>query len=97
VTWTAVPLGQFRFLSGEINLGKFESDPGIRWGFCRECGSSMIYESDDTPEKIYITVANLSGPMDREPEGHVSYEESVPWIHGAEHLPRYRGKTDQRI
>jgi catechol 2,3-dioxygenase-like lactoylglutathione lyase family enzyme len=97
VTWTAVPIKQFKFLSGETKIKKYESHPGIRWGFCSDCGTSLLYDCDDAPEKIYVTVANLMGPLDRDPEGHVSFEESALWLLSKDHLPRYLGKSDQVI
>ncbi|MEK7690000.1 MAG: GFA family protein [Bdellovibrionota bacterium] len=96
VTWTAVPKGQFRLLAGESSLKQYESEPSIRWGFFGRCGTSLLYDSDPA-EKIYMTVANLLGPLDREPDSHVSFEEHASWADVGDHLPRYRGKSDERI
>lgn len=92
-----MPINQFRFLEGEDKLKKFESHPGVRWGFCGECGSSMLYDSDDTPNTIYMTVASLDGPLDREPDSHVSYEEKPSWLRAMHALPRFKGKTNESI
>lgn len=97
MTWTAVPLKQFKILSGHNKLRTYESHPGIRWGFCGDCGTSMLYDSNETPDKIYVTVANLDGPLDREPDCHVSFEEQPSWMQNSERLPRYLGKTEERI
>jgi hypothetical protein len=94
VTWTDVPTKQFRFLSGENKLKKFESHPGIRWGFCSECGTSLFYDCDETPEKIYVTVASLDGPIDREPDRHYSFEEHVSWLKTSDSLPKILGKSE---
>jgi hypothetical protein len=95
VTWTAVPTARFRWLAGEEKLRKHESHPGVRWGFCADCGTSLCYEGDDAPGKIYLTAANLDGPLDRAPEGHVSFEEHVSWLRFEDGLPRYRGKSEE--
>lgn len=97
VTWTAVPLTQFIFLSGEDQLQKYESHPGIKWGFCKKCGTSVLYDCDDAPDKVYVTVSNLIGPLDRAPDAHVSFEEKVKWLATTDHLPKYLGKSDQVI
>lgn len=97
VTWTSVPIERFRFLSGEDKLRKHTSHPGVRWGFCGECGTSLLYDCDEAPRKVYVTVANLEGPLDREPDSHVSFEEHVPWLRVADDLPTFRGKTEERI
>lgn len=97
VTWTGLPLKQFKFISGENKVKKYESHPGIRWSFCADCGTSLLYDYDIAPEKIYVTVANLNGPLDREPDAHVSFEERPDWMHRSETLPRFKAKTDEVI
>jgi len=97
VTWTGVPKSQFRLLSGEDKVQRYQSHPGVYWGFCSVCGTSMFCDYDEAPEKIYITVSNLDGSLDREPDGHVSFEEHVPWLSVCDNLPKYRGKTKERV
>jgi hypothetical protein len=97
VTWTGVRSSQFKFVSGEDKLRAFESRPGTRWKFCSDCGSSLLYDSDAAPGRVYMTVANLNGAIDRAPEGHVSFEERVEWLHVNDGLPRFRAKTDEQI
>jgi len=97
VTWTAVPLKQFKFISGQSKIKKYESHPGIRWGFCSDCGTSLLYDCKDAPEKIYVTVANLTGPLDREPGAHISFEEKTTWLDTGDHLPKFHRKTGRRI
>lgn len=97
VTWAGVTRKQFKFLSGESKVKKYESSPGVKWGFCSECGTSLLYDHDEFPEKTYFTVANLSGPLDRKPDAHVSFEERVQWLHVNDGLPRFKEKSDERI
>lgn len=97
VTWTGVPLAQYRLLRGSEKIRKYESSPGVRWCFCADCGTSLLYEHAGVPNRIYMTVANLDEPLDQEPEGHVSYEEKVAWLRVHDGLPKYRGKSDQRM
>jgi hypothetical protein len=95
VTWTDVPKSQITFLTGEDKIRKYESHPGVRWGFCSNCGTSLLYDCDDAPDKVYVTVASLCGPLDREPECHFSVEEKAPWIDTKDSLPKFLGKTNQ--
>jgi hypothetical protein len=76
---------------------KFESHPGIRWGFCQDCGTSLLYDCDQALEKIYVTVASLDGPLDREPDSHVSFEEQPAWARAHSMLPKYFGKSENLI
>ena len=104
VTWTSVPLKQFSYISGEDNLSWYRSSEWIVWGFCKTCGSSMLYQAEKSghPEspktdRIYIAVGCLSEPIDKEPGAHVSYEEKVPWTHFSDTLPKYRGNGEEEI
>jgi hypothetical protein len=94
VTWTAVPKDRFHWLAGEERLKKHESHPGVRWGFCSECGTSFFYDCDDSPQKVYVTVSSLESSPDRLPDCHVSFEERMEWLKISDGLPKFRGKTD---
>lgn len=103
-TWTSVPQKQFVFDQGESLVQWYASSPWVQWGFCPQCGSSMFYRAvraghpeNPRTEVVYVTVGNLIDPMDRSPEAHVSFEEHVSWIDNRDRLPRFRGKTEERI
>ncbi len=97
VTWGGVSRKQFRFIAGEDNIKRYESSPGVKWGFCNKCGTNLLYDHDGVPEKVYFTIANLEGPLDRQPDSHVSFEEKVNWFHPGDDLPKFRAKTEERI
>ena len=104
VTWTSVPKERFAFVRGEEGVGWYRSSPSVRWGFCAGCGSQMFYVADvegqpDQPTigHVYVSVGSLAEPLDKGPEMHVSFEEHVGWIEGAQTLPRHRGKTGERM
>jgi hypothetical protein len=48
-------------------------------------------------DHVYVSVGSLTDPIAERPSAHVSYEEHVAWIEGAEALPRYRGKTEVKL
>jgi hypothetical protein len=102
VTWTSVPASRFVIRNGDISW--YRSSPGIRWGFCANCGSSMVYIADrdghpDAPRlgHVYVSVGSLTSSVMETPVAHVSYEERVPWYQATDSLPKYRGKTSERI
>jgi hypothetical protein len=64
----------------------------------------MFYVADqaghpDAPKlnHIYVSTGSLTSPIRDRPVAHVSYEEHVSWIEGAGALPKFRGKTDERL
>ena len=64
----------------------------------------MLYIADqdghpDAPKvgHVYVSVASLTSPIPDAPAFHVSYEERVPWYNVSDPLPKFRGKTTERI
>jgi hypothetical protein len=104
VTWTSVPSERFALRKGETDVSWYRSSRGVRWGFCRTCGSSMFYVAErkdhpDAPKSgyFYVSVGSLTDAISDTPVAHVSYEERVDWYQASDALPKYRGKTDERI
>lgn len=104
ITWTSVAPDQFHVRSGINELAWYRSSPGVRWAFCRNCGASMLYVADlpghpDAPQlgHIYVSAGSLDDDTRIQPSAHVSYEERVRWIEGADALPRHYGKTPERM
>ncbi len=71
---------------------------------CHICGTSMVcYYTEESLRfgnlagKMYVPVAVLTDPLDKVPEGHVSFEEQVGWFSFDDGLPRYRGKSEERL
>ena len=59
----------------------FESSPGVRRGFCAECGSTLTYESDALPDEIHIHIGALDRPEDFPPHGRATFSaERLPWF-----------------
>ena len=93
VTWFAVPKTQFRITAGESDLVRFQSsEHGIR-SFCGSCGSTLFFEWALHPEKIDIALANMDGPIDREPQLHAYFDCRAHWVTVADSLPRLGGET----
>ncbi len=104
MTWTSVPSDRFMFLKGEAEVNWYRSSPQVRWGSCSRCGSSMFYVADSPGHKeapklghIYVSLGSLTSEIGARPVAHVSFEEHLSWIEGSEALPKYRGKSQDRI
>jgi hypothetical protein len=93
VTWIAVPYTQFSLAKGEELLTRFRSSEHGTRSFCSRCGSSLFCESTHHPDNIDIVLANLHGPIDREPQVHVYYDDRASWSAIGDRLPRLGGKT----
>jgi hypothetical protein len=96
VTWLGVPRDQCHLESGAELLTRYaSSDHGTR-SFCARCGSALFFESTEYSDQLHIVLANLHGPIDREPEMHVHFGSSAPWTRVEDGLPRFGGESGMK-
>jgi hypothetical protein len=69
----------------------YASSPGVRRGFCADCGTPMTYEADRYPDEVHLYVSTLDNPGEYRPQVHVFFAERVPWMDLEDDLPRYEG------
>lgn len=80
VTWVGFNSAHFRLVAGDHHLRWYPSSPGARRGFCKTCGSTLLFEEKRNPGETCITLANIDDPIDRVPEMHACYDDHVNWI-----------------
>lgn len=91
-----MPPERFHIDQGSDLIQDYWSSAHVLWQFCQRCGSSLFYKHEDTPNQVYVTVASLD-TLDRPVDGHASFEEHAPWLDLGENVPRYLGKTEERL
>ena len=71
----------------------YESSPGIKWGFCGDCGSPLSWEGHTrTLNGLHITefhISSFDDPDGFKPELHWFDRERLPWFEIHDDLPRY--------
>ena len=67
------------------------SSPGVRRGFCGECGSPLSYASDAHPGQTDVPAAALVEPDQGAPEAHVHWGERLRWLRLVDKLPKSEG------
>lgn len=90
-TWLSVPRAAFRITNGEIC--HYTSSPGVKRGFCGECGSPLSYEAERIADEIHLYAVSLDNPDDVRPERHVFVAEQLSWFETADNLPRYEATS----
>ena len=58
---TAVAPEQLTLLADDT-LRWYEPAPGVHYGFCSRCGSSLLWKADGAPEKVCIAAGTLDQP-----------------------------------
>jgi hypothetical protein len=79
VTWVGVDSEHFTLLA-DGQLQWYESSPGARRGFCRICGSSMLFESTRWAGETHVALACLDEAIDRGPQAHAFHDAHVDWM-----------------
>jgi len=79
VTWFGVDSEYFKLTQGG-QLQWYVSSPGARRGFCRVCGSSMLFESSRWSGETHIALACVDGRIDRAPQANVFWDSHVDWM-----------------
>ena len=93
VTWVVVPRSRFEVRAGADRLVEFKSSEHGRRTFCGVCGSSLFCESSHHPDQIDVVLAGLDGPIDREPQAHIYFDDRADWVFCEDGLPRLGGET----
>lgn len=81
---------QVRWISGDRAL--YQSSPGRHRAFCRDCGTSLTYETvvNDEPWTV-IHIGTLDKPKDFQPVEHVFCADGISWFDVDDDLPRREG------
>jgi hypothetical protein len=93
VTWLSVPRDQFRIVAGEAELARYASSAPAMRGFCRRCGSPLLFESQRWPGEIHVARAAIPGEVDRAPAVHAFFSDRAAWLTFHDELPRRGGVT----
>jgi len=88
--WTGFKKSGFRLITGKLKI--YESSPGVRRGFCPDCGTTLTYQKDartisGAQDDIYISTRTLDEPEIYPPTEHVNYGEHVEWFSVGDGLP----------
>ncbi len=73
------------------SLRFYASSPGVRRGFCSECGSPMSFETERRPSEIDFYVASLDDGQSVGILEHWHWDERVDWITIVDDLPKGDG------
>ncbi|MGG5820518.1 GFA family protein [Falsiroseomonas sp. HW251] len=80
VTWMSAAVDSLTLQEGsEAALRWHESSPGAARGFCRDCGSPMLFRSEAWPAEIHVAAAALDDGPDRAPQVHAFWDTHVAW------------------
>lgn len=88
-TRAAVKLANFRWLSGEEFLAKYDSSKDITKTFCSICGSPLISIIKNSPDVIGIPLGGLEQDPLVRPQGNIFVGSKATWYEINDGLPQY--------
>jgi len=89
--WVFFNHADFRFVGEEPAW--YPSSETIRRGFCRDCGSPIIWQPDGV-DFATIWIGTLDEPAAFEPRSHWHTNSRIPWVDIHAHLPSTRDGAD---
>jgi hypothetical protein len=92
VTWFGMKEERFAITQGEDELLRFASSDSAWRGFCRRCGTTMLFGGARWPGEVHIALACVDGDIDRAPSANTYWHRHVAWGLHPEQLPRYGGE-----
>ena len=80
VTWVGMEENRFHLEAGEDALAWYQSSEQARRGFCRQCGSSMLFQSARWAGEMHVALGCVDGTIDRKPQAHAFHDTHVDWV-----------------
>jgi hypothetical protein len=87
-TFVTAPLASFRWVSGEGNVGSYQSSPQARRHHCRTCGSVAPTLLPDAGIAM-VPAGNLDGELGIRPQAHIFVASKAPWYEITDALPEH--------
>lgn len=84
-----MPLGNVQKPELAVTRGEiawFESSPGNRRGFCRDCGTPLIFDTV-AAKHLNVTLGSLDEPAPHKPRSQLGVESRYPWFADLAGLP----------
>jgi hypothetical protein len=88
-TYARVQWRDFRMLAGNDQLRRYQSSPGITRTFCGNCGSTLQYVTDSTPDSFALALGTLDDDPGVRPVEHIFVASKAPWFEITDRLPQH--------
>lgn len=90
-TYGNVRWSSFRWVQGEDSVARYHSSPGVTRTFCRNCGSTLQWYSENAhPDWVSIALGTLDSPLGPIPQKHIYPKSKADWYDIADGLPQER-------
>lgn len=83
-----------RFTAGEQLISRYRSSEASQRSFCSRCGSNLLFESDEAPNRVYVAVGGVDSELQLRPSSHIFVGSKAPWFDITDDLPQHETDSD---
>jgi hypothetical protein len=87
-TYASVRRSDFALLAGADAIASYRSSPTVTRTFCRTCGATLQWITDDRPDAIDIAIGTLDDDPGIRPSLHIYTASKAPWFEITDGLPQ---------
>ena len=91
-----VKAADFAIVAGATVLAAYESSPGKRRHFCRNCGSPIMSTRDEVPGVVRVRIGTLDSRVDALATAHIYAGSKAEWCEIRDDLPQFAGREAAR-
>ena len=91
-----VRTSDFAIVAGSGSLAAYESSPGKKRHFCRDCGSPIISTRDSAPDLVRVRIGTLDSLVHARPSAHIFAASKADWYEIHDSLPQHTGLEPAR-
>lgn len=88
-TRASISANQFKWVSGEKYLSKYESSDDVTKYFCSNCGSPLISSYKSKPNIFGVPLGGLEQDPGQRPQANIFVGSKAPWYEISDQLPQY--------
>jgi hypothetical protein len=88
-SYAAARRSEFRWLSGEDQIGRYEATPGVARGFCRRCGSTLFWDAVANAAHFGLALGTVDGDPGVRPSLHIFVGSKAPWFEITDDVPQH--------
>ncbi len=95
-TYGRVKMEEFAILSGEEDIGSYQSSEPVTRTFCKKCGSTLQFIVTERPGIFGLALGTLDDDPGVRPSLHIFVDSKAPWFDISDDLPQHAERPKSR-
>lgn len=91
-TYGVAERNHLHWLQGEEKINVYRSSAQLERLFCSVCGSSLLCQTDEEPNVVYLALGTLDDDPGCRPAYHIWVGSMAPWHTITDDLPRFEAE-----